>query len=89
MSNMPNQHHAIFSERKLDAATAKLAELEQFAETRDGFVDALDQRQLTANERYTIREDDEALTETLAFAHFYVIHLADLEAHRPYFRIAA
>ena len=81
MRNMPNQHHAIFSERNLDAATAKLAELEQFAETRDGFVDALDQRQLTANERYTIREDDETLEETLAFAHFYIIHLADLEAH--------
>ena len=89
MSNMPNQHHAIFSERNLDAATAKLAELEQFAETRDGFVDALDQRQLTANERYTIREDDETLEETLAFAHFYIIHLADLEAHRPDFRMAA
>ena len=38
---------------------------------------------------YTIREDDEMIAETLAFAQFYVIHLADLEAHRPDFRLAA
>jgi hypothetical protein len=89
MKNLPDKHHAIFSERNLDAATRRLAELEQFADTRDGFVNALNQRQLTANERYTIREDDETIAETLAFAQFYVIHLADLEAHRPDFRLAA
>ena len=89
MKNLPDQHHPIFSERNLDAATHRLAELEQFANTRDGFVNALNQRQLTANERYTIREDEEMIAETLAFAQFYVIHLADLEALRPDFRLAA
>ena len=83
------QLDAIFQERDLDRASAMLDDLERHAEIRDGFLAGLALDQLSPNERYTINHDDEEIAETLAFAHFYLIHLADLEAHAPELTMAA
>lgn len=80
---------AVFQTRELAEAEDRLNELERFAHKRDRFLEGLNTSELGSNHLFTIREDDERILETIAFGHFYLIHLADLDAHACELRLAA
>ncbi|NBW75868.1 MAG: hypothetical protein EBR34_08710 [Sphingomonadaceae bacterium] len=80
---------APFRTRDPGEAAIRLDRLERQAETRDRFVAALDYDALSATEQHRLLADDEAVSEAIAFAHFYLIHLADVAAHAPDCRLAA
>lgn len=80
---------AVFQTRDIAQAAERLADLERFATKRDSFIDGMNEADLDPNQRFTLREDDERICETIAFGHFYLVHLADLETHACGLRLAA
>ncbi len=80
---------SLFRERSIAKAALLLASLERYAAKREMFLAALDLAELSREEADRIADDDDLLFEALAFGHFYLTHLADLEAHAPAIRLAA